>query len=64
MQYSISLILVLIATIINSIVFGYVGSNSKNNKASSVKISSYVECISPIISTVEVTISETFSKFP
>ena len=32
MQYSNSLILVLIATIINSIVFGYVASNSKNNK--------------------------------
>ena len=32
MNSSLSTILVLLATIINSIVFGYIASNSKNNK--------------------------------
>ena len=32
MDNELSIILVVIATIINSIVFGYIASNSKNNK--------------------------------
>ena len=32
MQSPLSIILVVIATIINSVVFGYVASNTKNNK--------------------------------